>query len=54
MTPLHLAAETARLKTIEYLVGEEADIINHQDLDGVNNIMCDCSNDERLHDTYYF
>ena len=49
MTPLHLAAERARLKAIEYFVGKEADIINRQDGDGVNNIMCDCSNDERLH-----
>ena len=54
MTPLHLAAERARLKVIEYLVGKEADIINRQDQDGVNNIMCDCSNDKRLHGTYYF
>ena len=54
MTPLHLAAERARLKAIEYLVGKEADIINCQDRHGVNNIMCDCSNDERLHGTYYF
>ena len=46
MTPLHLAAERARLKAIEYLVGKEADIINRQDRHGVNNIMCDCSNDE--------
>ena len=54
MTPLHLAAEKARLKEIEYLVGKEADIINRQDRDGVNNSMRDCSNDERLHGTYYF
>ena len=37
MTPLHLA-----VKEIEYLVGKEADIINRQDRDGVNNSMCDC------------
>jgi len=36
MTPLHLAAERARVKVIEYLVGKEADIINSQDQDGVN------------------
>ena len=35
MTPLHLAAERARVKVIEYLVGREADIINIQDLNGV-------------------
>ena len=39
MTPLHLAAERARVKVIEYLVGKEADIINIQDLNGVN-ILC--------------
>ena len=39
MTPLHLAAERARVKVIEYLVGREADIINIQDLNGVN-ILC--------------
>ena len=39
MTPLHLAAEKARVKVIEYLVGREADIINIQDLNGVN-ILC--------------
>jgi len=54
MTPLHLAAERARLKAIEYLVGKKGDIINRQDQDGVNNIMCHCSNDERLHGPYYF
>ena len=36
MTPLHLAAERARVKVIEYLVGREADIINIQDRNGVN------------------
>ena len=39
MTPLHLAAERARVKAIEYLVGKEADIINIQDLNGVY-ILC--------------
>ena len=39
MTPLHLAAERARVKVMEYLVGREADIINIQDLNGVN-ILC--------------
>ena len=39
MTPLHLAAERARVKVIEYLVGREADIINIQDLNGVN-VLC--------------
>ena len=39
MTPLHLAAERARVKVIEYLVGQKADIINSEDQDGVNNIM---------------
>ena len=39
MTPLHLAAERARVKVIEYLVGKEADIINIQDLNGVI-ILC--------------
>ena len=39
MTPLHLAAKTARVKVIEYLVGKEVDIINIQDLDEVT-IMC--------------
>ena len=38
MTPLHLAAERARVKVIEYLVDKEADI-NIQDLNGVN-ILC--------------
>jgi len=51
MTPLHLAADKARVKVIKYLVDKEADIINSQDLDGVNNIMCDNLNDERLHGT---
>ena len=37
MTPLHLAAERARVKVIDYLVGKEADIINRQDLEGVNS-----------------
>ena len=41
MTPLHLAAETARVKVIEYLVGKEADIINSQDQNGVKNITTD-------------
>ena len=40
MTPLHLAAETARVKVIEYFVGKEADIINFQDLDEVTIYMC--------------
>ena len=39
MTPLHLAAERARVKVIEYLVGREADIINIQDWNGVK-ILC--------------
>ena len=39
MTPLHLAAERAHVEVIEYLVGKEADIINIQDLNGVN-ILC--------------
>ena len=47
MTPLHLAAERARVKVIEYLVDKEANIVNIQDLDGVNNVMCDCTDDER-------
>ena len=45
MTPLHLAAERARVKVIEYLVGKKADIVNIQDRNGVNIIMCDCIND---------
>ena len=48
MTPLHLAAERARVEVIEYLVGKEPDIINIQDLDEVTIIVCDCINDERL------
>jgi len=36
MTPLHLAAERARVKVIEYLVGKERGIVNRQDQDGVN------------------
>ena len=39
MTPLHLAAERARVKVIEYLVGKEADTVNIQDLNGIN-ILC--------------
>ena len=39
MTPLHLAAEKARVKVIEYLLGREADVINIQDMNGVN-ILC--------------
>ena len=39
MTPLHLAAERARVKVIEYLVDKEADIINSEDQNGVNSIM---------------
>ena len=55
MTPLHLAAERARVKVIEYLVGREANIVNIQDLNRVN-ILCvtACINDERLHSVYYF
>lgn len=45
MTPLHLAAERARVEVIEYLVGKEANIINVQDLNGVNTFMCKCIND---------
>ena len=54
MTPLHLAADKARVKVIEYLVDKEADIINIQDLDGVNNIMCDNLNDYMVHSTFCF
>ena len=47
MTPLHLAAERARVKVVNYLAGKEADVIDSQDRDGVNNVMCDCTDDER-------
>ena len=47
MTPLHLAAERARVKVIKYLVNKEAGSINIQDLNGVNIFMCDCTNDKR-------
>ena len=49
MTPLHLAAERARVKVIEYLVGREADIINIQDRNRVN-VLCVTV----LHSVYYF
>ena len=45
MTPLHLAAERARVEVVNYLAGK--DIIDIQDRDGVNNFMCDCTDDER-------
>ena len=50
MTPLHLAAERARVKVVNYLADKEADIINIQDWDGVNNVVCDGTDDECLFD----
>ena len=40
MTPLHLAAESGRVKILRYLVDQGADI-NIQDDNGV--IICDCT-----------
>ena len=42
MTPLHMAVEGARIKVVEYLVGEEADV-NFQDYTGVKCTTCDTS-----------
>ena len=53
MTPLHLAAERGRAKVVNYLAGNGADSINIQDQIGVNIIMCDCTDDERLSSTAY-
>ena len=53
MTPLHLAAERARVKVVNYLADKEANIINIQDWDGVNNVVCDCTDDERWSSTAY-
>ena len=39
MTPLHLAAERARVKVVKYLADKEANIIDIQDRDGVNKVM---------------
>ena len=39
MTPLHLAAESARIKIVEYLVDKGADV-NIQDCNGVNVHDC--------------
>ena len=42
MTPLHMAVEGARIKVVEYLVGQEADV-NFQDHTGVKCTTCDSS-----------
>ena len=42
MTPLHMAVKGARIKVVEYLVGQEADV-DFQDITGVRFTTCDCS-----------
>ena len=40
MTPLHLAAKRGRGNVVNYLGDNGPNIINIQDLDEVNEIMC--------------